>query len=68
MFRNFAIDDVRLLQNSCPNTYDCDFESKCGWRNVINLDLVQLTWIINSGPTPSASTGPQSDQTGSSDG
>ena len=62
--RDIAIDDVLFKRDvTCPNVYDCDFESDCTWKNEKDEKLVQLTWIINSGSTPSVQTGPSSDST-----
>lgn len=67
--RDIAIDDVLFKRDvSCPNVYDCDFESDCTWQNEKDDRLVQLTWIINSGGTPSVETGPTGDSTNSVNG
>ena len=50
---------------SCPNIYDCDFESECTWQDEKDEKLVQLTWLINKGSTPSIGTGPSTDASGS---
>ena len=45
---------------------DCDFENStfCGWEND-NTGRAKFNWTIWSGETPSWSTGPRSDVSGS---
>ena len=68
MYSNYAIDDVNLLDKVCPNIYECGFESKCGWRNVIDKNIVQLTWLIGNGQTSTQNTGPSTDSAGNPNG
>lgn len=45
---------------------DCDFDNStfCGWENDKSA-RAKFTWVIWSGSTPSVTTGPQSDVSGS---
>lgn len=67
--RDIALDDINFQTDiSCPNVYDCDFESKCTWLDEKDDRIAQLTWLINQGSTPSFSTGPTTDATNSVNG
>ena len=62
---DIAIDDVELLDNSCPPPGDCNFEKDmCTWLNVPKSD--DFDWLRRSGSTPSSNTGPSTDHTTSS--
>ena len=42
---DIAIDDVQLIRDeACPKIYDCNFETNCTWRDVVDPRLAQLTW------------------------
>ena len=51
------------LVNSQGEVIRCDFENQnaCNWKQEVNND--DFDWTIQSGPTPSADTGPPSDHT-----
>ena len=58
-----ALDDIVLKDGPCSSMADlCDFENRdfCNWRNDLSSHLF---WKLNSGPTKSADTGPESDHT-----
>ncbi len=55
--QNVTINNNSIGAGSCLNTYLEGFESvnQSGWQNLQNDDI---DWIVNSGGTPSGSTGP----------
>ena len=63
----FPLKHKYLFKNLCIGS--CDFESQsfCGWDQVPNKKNVtgfdDFDWILNSGSTPSWSTGPTVDHT-----
>ena len=64
---DIAIDDVVLLDNTCPPPGDCNFETgMCTWVNVLKGD--DFDWLRGSGSTTSFSTGPSTDHTTNSSG
>ncbi|XP_047128245.1 MAM and LDL-receptor class A domain-containing protein 1 isoform X1 [Hydra vulgaris] len=66
---DIAIDDIMIEDYPCPAPGSCDFESQsfCGWTQVLNkkntTGFDDFDWILNSGSTPSWSTGPSVDHT-----
>ena len=64
---DIAIDDVVLLDNTCPPPGDCNFETgMCTWTNVLQGD--DFDWLRASGSTTSINTGPSIDHTTNSSG
>ncbi|XP_042229112.1 MAM and LDL-receptor class A domain-containing protein 2-like [Homarus americanus] len=56
-----AIDDVVVDAKACPAAATCTFEGGlCDWASDTNGDI---TWVLQSGSTPTANTGPQYDHT-----
>eukprot|EP00794_Sanderia_malayensis_P017044 gene17044-18759_t len=59
---DIAIDDLKQIPGVCPPPGNCNFETGlCTWTNARTGD--DFDWLRNSGPTPSASTGPGTDHT-----
>ena len=59
---DIAIDDVKIMNGSCPAPGDCSFDDgMCTWTNSRTGDV--FDWIIGGGGTPSFLTGPSSDHT-----
>lgn len=59
---DIAIDDVKIMNGSCPTPGDCSFDDgMCTWTNSRTGDV--FDWIIGGGGTPSFFTGPSSDHT-----
>lgn len=59
---DIAIDDVKIMNGSCPTPGDCSFDDgMCTWTNGRTGDV--FDWIIGGGGTPSFLTGPSSDHT-----
>nr|XP_042908894.1 MAM and LDL-receptor class A domain-containing protein 2 [Parasteatoda tepidariorum] len=57
-----ALDDVVIRDRACPPPGSCDFEyDLCSWQNAESD--VDLKWMRNTGPTPTANTGPNGDHT-----
>lgn len=57
-----AIDDVVMLNRTCPTIAACSFEDGfCGWTNTMQGDDTE--WMINQGSTPTEGTGPKYDHT-----
>ena len=64
---DIAIDDIVLLDNTCPPPGDCNFETgMCTWVNVPQGD--DFDWLRGSGSTTSLFTGPSTDHTTNSTG
>jgi hypothetical protein len=63
-----AIDDVTLKTGACPIKGLCTFEQGdlCSWFNV-KSDQPYFDWLLNTGPTRTPSTGPNTDHTLGSD-
>ena len=58
---DIALDDLDIVDGSCPTSKECDFEGGlCGWKNVQGD---QFDWRRDSGGTPSVQTGPSTDHT-----
>ena len=61
-YGDIAIDDVTLLESTCPGPGDCTFEKdRCEWLEVHGTD--RFDWLLGSGSTSSFSTGPSVDHT-----
>ena len=59
---DIAIDDVKVMDGSCPLPGDCSFDDGlCTWTNARTGD--KFDWIIGGGRTPSFLTGPSKDHT-----
>ncbi|KAK8747584.1 hypothetical protein OTU49_016474 [Cherax quadricarinatus] len=57
-----AVDDVAMLDRDCPAAATCTFEDGyCDWSNIRGSDT--MDWVMNSGYTPTANTGPNYDHT-----
>lgn len=57
-----AVDDVVLLQKTCPVIGTCSFEDGfCDWTNTKTGDTSE--WVMNQGSTPTEGTGPRYDHT-----
>ncbi|XP_072014819.1 MAM and LDL-receptor class A domain-containing protein 2-like [Amphiura filiformis] len=57
-----AIDDVQVDTGDCPPPGFCNFEQGfCTWTN--NVEGDDFDWILDTGSTPSGSTGPTKDHT-----
>ena len=57
-----AIDDVVMLNRTCPTIATCSFEDGfCGWTNIMQGDDTE--WLMNQGSTPTEGTGPKYDHT-----
>ncbi|XP_015791997.1 MAM and LDL-receptor class A domain-containing protein 1-like [Tetranychus urticae] len=57
---HFAIDDVSLHEKPCESPGSCSFEEDtCGWHNTGTV-----SWLRNSGSTPSPYSGPDKDSSG----
>ena len=60
---DIAIDDFNLMNGVCNQPGYCDFERQ-GWCTWTNADVEDtFDWIVGSGGTPSAYTGPAVDHT-----
>ena len=59
---DIAIDDVKIMNGSCPSPGDCSFDDgMCTWTNARTGDT--FDWIVGGGRTPSFLTGPSKDHT-----
>ena len=60
---DIAIDDFKLMDGPCNQAGYCDFEKddRCTWTNDKRED--NFDWLVGSGSTPSAFTGPAVDHT-----
>lgn len=60
---DIAIDDFKLMDGACSQPGYCDFEKDdwCTWTNADREDT--FDWLVGSGGTPSAYTGPSVDHT-----
>ena len=60
---DIAIDDFKLMDGPCNQAGYCDFEKDdcCTWTNDKRED--NFDWLVGSGSTPSAFTGPAVDHT-----
>lgn len=59
---DIAIDDIKIMNGSCPTPGDCSFDNgMCTWTNSRTGD--NFDWIIGGGRTPSFLTGPSKDHT-----
>jgi hypothetical protein len=55
------IGHLKNFTDKIPVNARCNFQNGwCGWKNVSGRPL---SWILNSGPTPSERTGPSFDHT-----
>ncbi|XP_077865040.1 MAM and LDL-receptor class A domain-containing protein 2-like [Saccoglossus kowalevskii] len=58
---DIAIDDLSVLEGTCPPHRGCDFEYDfCGWTNVMDDEL---SWLRGSNGTNTEGTGPTIDHT-----
>ncbi|XP_071500925.1 MAM and LDL-receptor class A domain-containing protein 1-like [Diadema antillarum] len=63
---DIAIDDIELQEDDCsaeaaPTAYNCDFET--GYGMWIQADDDDFNWVLGSGASDSAGTGPGADHT-----